>query len=166
MGCNDVRFRLRLKDQSWNDLSGPESTGDASAEASRKGFAVFDQSLNSRAVSALVDKYGYWDCVVLRQALEHIRDLSGFGSALNDLLREEGLPVIEVLDSRVNFRSLDYALWEEHVNCFTPQSLDRFLALRGFRTIHSYTSTFSGVCLTVIAKKVAQTRDRLISAPK
>ncbi len=104
--------------------------------------------------------------MVLRQVLEHISDLGGFGLALNNLLFEEGLLIIEVPDSRVNSGNLDYAPWEEHVNCFNPQQTDKFLASHGFRTIHYHALTFSGVCLTNFAKKIARTGDELILVPQ
>lgn len=155
VGCNDGRFLDRLKDMGWTNLDGLEPTANTSAAAAQKGHTIFHQGLNERAASGLVDDNGAWDCVILRQVLEHISDLNDFGNALHGLLREQGLLVIEVPDSRNNFDGLDYALWEEHVNCFTPKTLDRFLIRHGFRTIHSYTSVFSGVCLTAIARKVA-----------
>ena len=163
IGCNDGRFLQRLKERGWSNLSGLEPTGNTSKEAAGKGFKVYHQSLDSNTSLALVDDQGAWDCVVLRQVLEHISELQDFGRALNGLLRKEGLLVVEVPDSRINFGSLDYALWEEHVNCFTPESLGRFLTQHGFHIIHSYTSVFSGVCLTVIAEKIGGSNDSGLS---
>jgi SAM-dependent methyltransferase len=156
VGCNDGRFLDRLRQHGWTDLCGLEPTSNTSAEAIRRGFAVHHSPLDSRAASALVDDHGAWDCVVLRQVLEHVSDLQDFGGALNHLLRDDGLLVIEVPDSRNNIEGLDYALWEEHVNCFTAESLDRFLVRHGFQTVRSYTSVFSGVCLTVVARKTSR----------
>ena len=156
VGCNDGRFLDRLREHGWTDLCGLEPTSNTSAEAIRRGFAVHHSPLDSRAASALVDDHGAWDCVVLRQVLEHVSDLRDFGGALNHLLRDDGLLVIEVPDSRNNIEGLDYALWEEHVNCFTAESLDRFLVRHGFQTVRSYTSVFSGVCLTVVARKTSR----------
>ena len=53
----------------------------------------------------------------------------------------------------------DYALWEEHVNYFTPETLGAFLRAHSFELIDSYVSPFSGVCLTVIARKVAESNE-------
>jgi len=46
--------------------------------------------------------------------------------------------------------------WPDHVNYFTPETLGSFLRTHGFEPIESYVSLFSGVCLTVIARKVAE----------
>ncbi len=64
--------------------------------------------------------------------------------------------MIEVPDSRTNMVGHDYALWEEQVNYFTPETLGAFLRAHGFKPIESYVPLFSGVCLTVIARKVAE----------
>jgi len=159
VGCNDGRFLDRLREHGWSDLSGIEPTGNTSAAAISRGFKVHHRSLSTSSATALVDDHGTWDCVILRQVLEHVSDLRDFGSALNRLLRVGGLLVIEVPDSRSNIEGLDYGLWEEHVNCFTPESLDRFLVGHGFHTVHTYTSVFSGVCLTVVAQKAASTEE-------
>jgi SAM-dependent methyltransferase len=159
VGCNDGKFLDRLRELGWTDLSGLEPTGNTSSTAIQRGFRVHNRTLDTATASALIDEHGPWDCVVLRQVLEHVSDLRDFGTALHRLLREDGLLVIEVPDSRTNIEGLDYGLWEEHVNCFTPESLDRFLVGHGFRAVHTYTSIFSGVCLTVVARKTARTAD-------
>jgi len=154
VGCNDGRFLRHLLADGWQNIAGLEPTRNTSEEAIRQGFTVYQQSLNYEAACLLSQDEGPWDCITLRQVLEHIGDLENFGRSLNLLLDVNGILVIEVPDSRTNMVGRDYALWEEHVNYFTPETLGAFLHAHGFEPIDSYVSLFSGVCLTVIARKV------------
>jgi len=159
VGCNDGRFLRNLLADGWQNISGLEPTRNTSEEAIRQGFTVYQQSLNYEVACQLTQDTGLWDCVSLRQVLEHIGDLQDFGRSLNLLLDMNGILVIEVPDSRTNMVGHDYALWEEHVNYFTPETLGAFLRAHSFELIDSYVSPFSGVCLTVIARKVAESNE-------
>jgi hypothetical protein len=97
---------------------------------------------------------GLFDIVITRQVLEHITNLQEFGLSLNSLLKPGGFLVIEVPNSIQNLMNYDYALWEEHVNYFTPFTLKTYLSSVGFETIDEWCSIFSGECLSVIARKV------------
>jgi SAM-dependent methyltransferase len=154
VGCNDGKFLRHLLAAGWENIAGLEPTRNTSEKAMRQGFTVHQQSLNYEVARQLTRDRGLWDCVSLRQVLEHICDLQDFGRSLNLLLDMNGILVIEVPDSRTNMVGFDYALWEEHVNYFTPETLGAFLHAHGFEPIDSYVSLFSGVCLTVIARKV------------
>ena len=156
VGCNDGRFLRHLIAGGWKNVMGLEPTGNTAKDAISQGLNIVNESLNSLAAQRLVTEHGPWDCISLRQVLEHIVDLEDFGRSLNHLLVEDGLLVIEVPDSRVNLNGRDYALWEEHVNYFTPDTLGVFLDSHGFEKIESYESQFSGTCLTVLARKVAR----------
>ncbi len=156
VGCNDGRFLRHLLADGWQNIAGLEPTRNTSEEAMRQGFTVHQQSLHYEVACQLTQDTGLWDCITLRQVLEHIGDLQDFGRSLNLLLDMNGILVIEVPDSRTNMVGHDYALWEEHVNYFTPETLGAFLRAHGFEPIDSYVSLFSGVCLTVIARKVAE----------
>jgi SAM-dependent methyltransferase len=156
VGCNDGRFLQHLLADGWQNIAGLEPTRNTSEEAMRQGFTVYQQSLDFDVARQLIQETGLWDCVSLRQVLEHVGNLQSFGQSLNLLLNMNGILVIEVPDSRTNIVGHDYALWEEHVNYFTPETLGSFLRAHGFEPIDSYVSLFSGVCLTVIARKVAE----------
>jgi hypothetical protein len=104
----------------------------------------------------VIERFGKFDCVVIRQVLEHIEYLVDFGKAIQNLLNPDGLLVIEVPDAQDQFDSSDYALWEEHINDFNLESLRNFLALNGFKVIDHYSSLFSGICLTVISRQTSR----------
>ena len=151
IGCNDGKFLSRLRDSGFNDLRGLEPTKNMSKAAIGAGFRVFNTYLNKKVSEEIINETGKFDCVVLRQVLEHIENLSDFGSALRNLLKPNGLLVVEVPDSEAWFTGYDYGLWEEHLSHFDSRSLQSYLNLHGFAIFKSYKSVFAGVCLTVFA---------------
>lgn len=153
VGCNDGVFLSLLREHGWIHTSGLEPTRNTAEVCRQRGFEVIEAPLTSRLAGDLVSRDGKWDCVVLRQVLEHIVDLHDFGHALSTLVVEGGLLVIEVPDGRVNLQERDYGIWEEHSNYFTPDFLMSFLQNFGFEVQVSYESLFSSVCLSVIARR-------------
>ena len=154
VGCNDGKFLSRLRESGFNDLHGLEPTKNMSERAINAGFKVFNSYLDSKKSGEIVAKTGQFDCVTLRQVLEHIENLSDFGVALRNLLKPNGLLVIEVPDAQSHFDLPDFALWEEHINDFSLGSLKNFLRQHGLELIDSYKTQFSGVCLTVLSRLV------------
>lgn len=152
IGCNDGKFLSRLKESGFTNLCGLEPTKNMSEVATDAGFRVFNSYLNKKKSEEIIISAGKFDCVVLRQVLEHIENLSDFGSALRNLLKPNGLLIIEVPDAQANFDGSDYSLWEEHVNYFNLESLRQFLAQHCFLIEENYDSKFNGVCLTVFSR--------------
>ena len=61
--------------------------------------------------------------------------------------------LFEVPNFSFNLAAPDYSgIWEEHVNCFTLESLGHFLASAGVEILHSETAVFSGEALFVIGQ--------------
>ena len=154
VGCNDGKFLSRLRESGFEDLYGLEPTKNMSTLAVSAGFRVYNSYLSMKKSDEIIASTGKFDCVVLRQVLEHIENLSDFGSALRNLLKPNGLLVIEVPDAQAHFDGPDFALWEEHVNEFNLESVKRFLGAHGLQVIDSYKTQFSGVCLTVLSQLV------------
>jgi SAM-dependent methyltransferase len=154
IGCNDGKFLSYLRDTGFTNLVGLEPTKNMSSAAIASGFKVFNTFLDVSTADEIVLSEGKFDCVVIRQVLEHIANLENFGLAIQRLVKPGGVIAIEVPDAELNFRGPDYALWEEHVNYFTIRSLEIFLQLNGIKLVDSYVSIFSGLCLTVLGRKV------------
>ena len=152
IGCNDGKFLSRLRESGFSDLYGLEPTKNMSERAIRSGFRVFNSFLDRYRSDEIITETGKFDCAVLRQVLEHIENLSDFGAALRNLLKADGLLVIEVPNAQAHFDSPDFALWEEHLNDFNLASLRSFLSLHGFSIVEFYDSIFSGVCLTAFSR--------------
>ena len=154
IGCNDGKFLSHLRETGFTNLVGLEPTKNMSSVAIASGFKVFNTFLDVSTADEIVLGEGKFDCVIIRQVLEHIADLENFGLAIQRLVKPGGVIAIEVPDAELNFRGPDYALWEEHVNYFTVKSLEIFLQLNGMKLVDSYVSIFSGLCLSVLGRKI------------
>lgn len=155
VGCNDGSFLEVLKKRGYQALYGIEPTQDAFDAAIARGLNVHHGFFGEDSARGL---YGasYFDAVVTRQVLEHITDLDDFLSAIRLVLKDDGLLVIEIPNSDLLLRYLDYALWEEHVNYFTLSTLSDLLAKHSFAVTHYEVTLFSGSTLTVFCEKIKQ----------
>ncbi|EMJ92073.1 methionine biosynthesis protein MetW-like protein [Leptospira alstonii serovar Sichuan str. 79601] len=153
LGCNDGSFLDYLKEKGYLNLTGIEPTLDSSKIAKEKGHKVFHKFWTHEYAKDFTSAEGKFDIVVTRQVLEHISDLEDFMQAIHFSLKDDGGFIIEIPDSEWNLNYLDYALWEEHVNYFTIESLRNLLALNGFQIIHSETTLFSGKAMLVFCEK-------------
>ena len=86
--------------------------------------------------------------------LESSALIDDFLEGIDFVLSEEGTLVIEIPDSSANINSLDYGLWEEHVNYFTLTTLKTLLQKHFFNVIHYEVTLFSGKALTVFCQKM------------
>ena len=152
IGCNDGTFLKLLKDAGFNNLLGIEPTADASRLALAKDLDVLKGFLSPVVAHSLVESRGKFDLLIIRQALEHIADLDGFRLSIQSMLKPRGYIAIDVPDTWLNLSEPDYALWEEHVNYFTIESLKRYLSSCGIQLIHDESTIFSGRCLTAIGQ--------------
>ena len=95
----------------------------------------------------------YFDLIISRHVLEHISDLNDFFDCIHRVLKKDGLIVIEVPDFQTNLDYSDYALWEEHVNYFTIETLNILFGINGFRIFYYDTAMYTGRAITVYAQK-------------
>lgn len=151
IGCNDGKFLKRLRDCEFTELYGLEPTKNMSERATISGFRVFNTYLNTNESERIIAETGKFDCVIIRQVLEHIEDLANFGVSLRSLLKPSGTLVVEVPNAQAHFDGSDFALWEEHINEFNLVSLQNYLGSHGFKVTEKYFSQFSGINLTVFA---------------
>jgi hypothetical protein len=102
----------------------------------------------------LINVYGQYDLVVIRQVAEHVPDLQNLFESINILLKDQAHFLIEVPDFDPMLTSLDYtAIWEQHVNYFTKDSLHLLLRLACIEIIETKFYNFSGACVAMFGVK-------------
>lgn len=148
IGCNDGSFLQALKEAGFKDTLGIEPTKDSFDLALAKNLDVEHNFFPHENL-----KKDNYDLVISRHVLEHVEDLQGFLSGIKFCIKENGILIIEIPDSQILLEKLDYALWEEHVNYFTFNTLKFLLNMNDFEIIHYEKTLFSGVSLTVFAQK-------------
>jgi len=158
VGCNDGSFLSVLRDRGYINLHGVEPTKDAYKKTVELGLDVANTFFSKSFVDTKYAKNSF-DIVITRQVLEHIGDLEDFMLSMDYVLSDAGKLIIEIPDSRLNIESLDYGLWEEHVNYFTITTLKILLAKYGFRVIHHESTLFSGKALLAFCEKSSNIKE-------
>ena len=152
VGCNDGSFIQSLRNAGIHNCTGIEPSKDAYSLANSKGIKVHNEFFSVNNPNLPMEE-NYYDIVICRHVLEHICDLEEFMITVGRCLKDNGVFVLEIPDSSWNFEYMDYALWEEHVNYFTLDSITNLLKKYDFGIIHHETTLFSGRSLTVFAEK-------------
>ncbi|HLY65058.1 MAG TPA: methyltransferase domain-containing protein, partial [Chloroflexota bacterium] len=156
VGCNDGTFLKLLRDEGFPVVSGVEPNPFARAAAEDHGLTVFGGLLGPDVCREAVAQVGAFEFVVARQVLEHITDLHGYFASARQLLRPDGMLMLELPDFEIALRAGDCsALWEEHVNYFTEPMLRGLLRRMGFELLELRRYNFSGGGMTVLARQVA-----------
>jgi 2-polyprenyl-3-methyl-5-hydroxy-6-metoxy-1,4-benzoquinol methylase len=162
IGCNDGSFMEKLVQSGYCNVLGIEPTEDAYNLAIGRGLNVINGFFGLQT-SALIEGEDRPDIVVTRHVIEHIPDLHDFLDGIYNVLRSNGGLVLELPDHSMNYETLDYTFWEEHVNYFTFQTLTSLLAMHGFETVHHESTLYSGKAMFLFAqKKAAGRQTRLI----
>jgi SAM-dependent methyltransferase len=152
IGCNDGSFLKYLKSRGYCNISGVEPTKDSYFEAVKNSINVYNNFFDLDFASKCF-KPGQFDLITTRQVLEHIFDLDSFLEGIKYSLKDNGLFVIEVPDSEWHIDLFDYALWEEHINYFTLNTVRQLLRKHSFSIIHHEITLFSGRALILYCGK-------------
>ncbi len=156
IGSNDGVFLRLLRDRGYRNLLGVEPAADAAAAAQQAGIPTEQTFFGPGCAERLVAEHGAWDLVIARQVLEHIADLPDFVKAIHSALCPAGRVLVEVPNFEMSLNALDYgAIWEEHVNYFTPQTLSSTLACGGIHLDHWETALFSGEALMATGSRAS-----------
>jgi 2-polyprenyl-3-methyl-5-hydroxy-6-metoxy-1,4-benzoquinol methylase len=154
VGSNDGIFLEALRTKGFSNLLGIEPAKDAAAAANARGLKTKNIFFTESTAKSVVEEYGVFDVFIARQMLEHIPDLLDFIKGMKIILKDGGYAMFEVPDFDFALEKFDYsAFWEEHVNHFTPFSLEYFLRAAGLQVLEKRTYAFSGQALVMIAQK-------------
>jgi len=153
VGSNDGSFIKLLHERGYEKVLGVEPAQDGQEAARQKGVETIGAYFTQETAQEIVATFGKCDLFMARQVLEHITELEEFREAMCILLRPGGYVLIEVPNFGFSLSAPDYsAIWEEHVNYFTLQTLTRFLADVGVWLIHDETAIFSGEAIIVVGR--------------
>ena len=151
IGSNDGSFITLLNSHGYKKTIGYEPTIDCFLEAEKNNITLINDFFSSETLFKLNNKK--FDFIITRHVLEHIIDIKDFLQCVNIVLKDDGILIIEVPDSLMNFHYLDYALWEEHVNYFTLNSIRNILNNYDFHIIHFDLTLYSGRSMILYCKK-------------
>ena len=165
VGCNDGTFLAALQSKGFSHLLGVEPAKDAEASAREKGLRTINAYFNQELANKNVAQDRPYDLFVVRQVLEHITPLDEFRSAIQTVTTPNGYVLIEVPDFDFCLDNVDYsAIWEEHVNYFTKETLEKYLNQAGIELLHVETALFSGQALIALGRRGGVRTDPAVSS--
>jgi len=164
IGSNDGMFLELLRKNGFKTLVGIDPNKTINKLAKEKGFPVLENFLNENICKQAVKEYGSFQVVVARQVLEHVTDMQAFFHCLHLLLKEGGYALIAVPDFEVSLDAGDCAvIYDEHINHFTQQVLERTLKSFGFKPLMAGKYAYSGGILAILAQKMSSEQGKKVS---
>jgi SAM-dependent methyltransferase len=156
IGANDGSFLKKFKNLGFENISGIEPANDVYKLSQKLNLKIYNDYFSSHFLKKIKNKK--FDVVFVRHVLEHIHDLNKFLKCAYKIIKtsrsgKNGGLIIEVPDHSGYTSNLDYTFWEEHINYFTIDTLNKLLNQNKFRIIHFETTLFSGRTIMVFAEK-------------
>jgi SAM-dependent methyltransferase len=164
VGCASGRLLANLRDRGFANVTGLDPSPACAAAAAR----LYAVNVRTMTLAAIAQTGEHFDAVIMVGVLEHLRDLDAAFDQLRALLSSAGLLYVEVPDVTAfadwpNAPYQDFST--EHINFFSPISLDNLLLRHGFTRVfleqnhreQSYRTVMSNVS-AVYRKETASPR--------
>ena len=134
VGCANGRLLANLRGHGFPNIVGLDPSPACAAAAAR----LYDVDVRTMTLAETAATAERFDTIIMIGVLEHLRDLHESFDHLRMLLTEGGLLYVEVPDATA-FADWDNAPFQdfstEHINFFSPVSLDNLMHRHGFRRV-------------------------------
>jgi SAM-dependent methyltransferase len=141
VGCGSGALLAFLRELGFHDLVGIEPSPGSVDLGQRLGLEIRAGSL-----AALPGDLGTFDCIVISHVLEHLESPSEALQTVAPILGSQGMLYVEVPDAIrfAELAKLPFAEFNtEHINYFSPRSLQSLLRRNGFACVRIETKAFS-----------------------
>lgn len=136
VGASDGLLLRYLSEFGNNRAAGIEPSGKLCRAAKEFDVEVKQGYFNKRYISQRA--IGKYDCVIIRHVLEHIDNLHDMVGSLADILKDDGILVVEVPNVEdIIEKNLFSNIFHEHLNYFSKYSMNRLLSQYGLQNIYS-----------------------------
>jgi SAM-dependent methyltransferase len=136
IGCGFGQFLWVLRQRGFSNLLGADPSPGC-ARAARKFYDIY---VTDRTIFTLERPETPYEFLTLIGVMEHIRDLDRTIERFHELLSPTGRVYLEVPDASRLDPGMDAPFQEfsvEHLNYFSPLSLNNLMTQRGFRVVAS-----------------------------
>jgi 2-polyprenyl-3-methyl-5-hydroxy-6-metoxy-1,4-benzoquinol methylase len=131
IGCANGGMLKELSDMGYRNLAGI----DPSSVCVKATHGIANVRAFVGSLSEIPKDVGMVDCVILSHVIEHVQDLHPAMKAVADILSDGGFVYVEVPDAS-RYHEFYYSPFHyfdiEHINHFSPQSLDNLFVAMGF----------------------------------
>jgi len=154
VASNDGTFLDGLRQVGFENVLGIEPAQDARNAALGKNIETISGYFDVAMADQVSLSHGQPDLLIARHVLEHVPNLHEFGAAVQRLSSPDGYVLIEVPNYEFDLSVGDYScVWEEYVNGFTRDTLERWLMTIGIEVVHSGTVVFCGETMFVLGRR-------------
>jgi len=136
IGCGFGQFLHVLRERGFPNVLGADPSAGCALAARR----FYDVPVIDRTVFTIEPPETPYDFLILIGVMEHIRDLDRTIDRFHELLSPAGRVYLEVPDASRLEPAMDAPFQEfsvEHINYFSPISLNNLMTRRGFRVVAS-----------------------------
>ncbi|TLD94878.1 methyltransferase domain-containing protein [Helicobacter jaachi] len=146
IGCNDGAFLSQLMQCMDTRIAvGIEPSKDVYEMAKNRGLEVLSGFFDEKRAAEIKGIYGAFNLIYTRHVFEHIEDMESFLRGIRLLCDVDSVVMIEVPNCASAIARGDMSfIWEEHINYFTPPTLEYMLLANGFKILESAHYLFSG----------------------
>jgi hypothetical protein len=153
LGSNDGTMMEVFKARQMVPV-GVEPSERLAVASTGKGFDVYNQFFDSECVRMIRESHGPASLITASYMYANIDDLVGFTLNVKELLKRDGVFVIQTgyhPDQFQNF-CFDY-IYHEHFSYFSVRAIKKLLERCGLEVIHVETNSLKGGSLRVYAKR-------------
>ncbi|MBI4687000.1 MAG: glycosyltransferase [Nitrospirae bacterium] len=141
IGCGEGVFGKRLLEKGAQEVTGIEVTPDAAKKAGKNLSRVVCADIET--IDRLPFENGYFDCLILSDVLEHLKDPLSVLTRLKDYLSEDGVIIASIPNVRyhgvVNMLAEGYWRYQNfgildrtHLRFFTKKEMEKLFQDAGF----------------------------------
>lgn len=131
IGCNDGVFLRPLKEQGFKVVGVDPS--DTTKKLVLDGFNIYSDYFNDTTADKIIQEHGRCDIFLSSNSFAHIHDMKTVMRCLKRLLKDNGLAIIEVHNTKSVIDELNFDfIYHEHMSYYTLTSFSRICALYGF----------------------------------
>lgn len=154
IGSNDGTFLKYIKEISNIKVLGVDPSKFMCDLAKKKGIRTYNNFFNLKNSKKIKNKYGNFDILYAANVFNHIDNPDDFLKGCYQVLKSEGLIVLEVpdLDSLINTCGFD-TIYHEHRQYFSINSIKKILIKNNYTLLSIEKINYMSGSLRIFAKK-------------
>ena len=158
LGSNDGTMLNVLRDRGLRAI-GVEPSEQLAAESRKDGLTVINRFFDESCSEDILEQFGPASVVIASYMFANIDDLQPFTLAVKNLLREDGVFIVQTGYHPAQFKNMmfDY-IYHEHFSYFSASTISRLFSRVGLSVFHLEGNTAKGGSLRVFAQPATSRR--------